>query len=144
MAQFQIAQKAVIADGDRILMVRKSGSDPHNPGRWELPGGRMKESEDVNASLVREVREETGLVVMPGEPIDIWQWQMSWHGEDVSVVAISRYCALSASIVSGHAREDDDYLTEQRWVPISDLNDLDIIPSQASTINRVMHGPHCR
>jgi 8-oxo-dGTP diphosphatase len=35
---------------------------------WELPGGRAEPGEDERAALVREIREETGLVV---EPIDV-------------------------------------------------------------------------
>jgi 8-oxo-dGTP diphosphatase len=34
---------------------------------WELPGGRAEPGEDERAALVREIREETGLAVEPGE-----------------------------------------------------------------------------
>jgi 8-oxo-dGTP pyrophosphatase MutT (NUDIX family) len=34
---------------------------------WELPGGRTEPGEDEAAALVREIREETGLVVEPIE-----------------------------------------------------------------------------
>jgi 8-oxo-dGTP pyrophosphatase MutT (NUDIX family) len=34
---------------------------------WELPGGRAEPGEDERVALVREIREETGLAVEPGE-----------------------------------------------------------------------------
>jgi 8-oxo-dGTP pyrophosphatase MutT (NUDIX family) len=131
----QFAQKAVVTQNDKILLVRKSDEDPNNPGRWELPGGRLKDSEDVDTHMVREVLEETGLTICPGRPIHLWSWDMSWHGEHVRVIAVSRYCTLEPTARAELQREVDDYLTEQRWFSKSDLRKIDIIPSQLPTIN---------
>jgi 8-oxo-dGTP pyrophosphatase MutT (NUDIX family) len=139
MTRLEFAQKAVVMDGDRILLVRKSDQDPYHPGKWELPGGRMKESDDLDTHLVREVFEETGLTVTvaPDRPIDIWLWHMAWHGEPVRVVAFSRYCRLAKRAALKPQRECDDFLSEQRWVPRDELPSLDIIPSQRPTIELV-------
>lgn len=137
MTRLEFAQKAVVTDGEKVLLVRKSKDDPHNPGKWDLPGGRMKGSEDIDAHLAREVLEETGLTVSPGKPIHLWSWEMSWDGEDVRVIAISRYCTLTSRPAQSTQWEDDDYLTEQRWVSRGELLSLDIIPSQLPTIGLV-------
>jgi 8-oxo-dGTP pyrophosphatase MutT (NUDIX family) len=140
MPRLEFAQKAVVVDDeDQVLMLRKSGEDPYFPGRWDLPGGRMKDSEDVDTHLIREVLEETGLHVSPvGAPIHLWSWVMEWHGEPVSVVAVSRYCRLRPPRPASPTRELDDYLCEQRWFPRQALLDLDVIPSQRPTIQRVV------
>jgi 8-oxo-dGTP pyrophosphatase MutT (NUDIX family) len=140
MPRIEFAQKAVIIDGDKVLLVRKSSEDPHNPGRWELPGGRMKASEDVNAHITREVREETGLTVKPGRVICLWDWTMNWHGEEVKVVAVSRYCELTSLAAVAQHLEEDDFLAEQRWFHESELAELDVIPSQLATINEIVNG----
>jgi 8-oxo-dGTP pyrophosphatase MutT (NUDIX family) len=135
----QFAQKAVVTRNDQILLVRKSEDDPYYPGWWELPGGRLRVPEDVDTHMKREVLEETGLTVCPGALIDLWSWDMSWHGEDVRVVAVSRYCTVEPG--SRHAkvrREPDDYLAEQRWFSKSDLQGLEIVPSQLRTIKMVV------
>ena len=75
----------------------------------------MKGSEDIDAHIIREVLEETGLTVSPGRPIHLWSWEMSWSGESVRVVAVSRYCELTSSPAQSLQREEDDYLSEQRW-----------------------------
>ena len=53
---------AIIRDGSgRVLLVRRA----NEPGRglWSLPGGRVEPGEGEEAAIVREVLEETGLVV---------------------------------------------------------------------------------
>lgn len=144
MTAVQFAQKAVVTDDSgRILLVRKSDEDPNQPGRWELPGGRLKDCEDVDAHMIREVREETGLSVSPGQLIDLWSWQMFWHGEQVQVVAVSRYCKVNRAVRQGKPRrEPDDYLAEQRWFDLSDALRQDIIPSQLPTIEKVAEASH--
>ncbi len=139
MTAVQFAQKAVVTNNDKILLVRKAKDDPNNPGLWELPGGRLKESEDVDDHMIREVLEETGFTICPGALIHLWSWDMPWHGEQVRVVAVSRYCTLAPVAKVKFNRETDDYLAEQRWFSKSDLLDLDIIPSQLPTIQMVVH-----
>lgn len=140
MTAVQFAQKAVVRNQvGKVLLVRKSDNDPNNPGLWELPGGRLiPGTEDVDAHVVREVLEETGLTVSPGPLIDLWSWNMSWQGEQVQVVAVSRYCTLTRAVQGKQCREVDDYLDEQDWFSPSDLLALDIIPSQLRTIKMVV------
>ncbi|SFW68902.1 NUDIX hydrolase [Amycolatopsis australiensis] len=62
----EIAQKHLaycwIARGDRVLFLRR-GPGVFLPGRWELPGGTVEPGEPFAATAVREVAEETGLLV---------------------------------------------------------------------------------
>ncbi|MEV7006701.1 NUDIX domain-containing protein [Streptosporangium sp. NPDC051022] len=137
MTRIQFAQKAVITDGDKVLLVRKSSDDPHNPCRWELPGGRLKDTEGLDDHVKREVLEETGLFVRPGRLIHMWSWEMLWDGEPVRVVAVSRYCDLESWESIAPAREKDDFIDDQMWVARSDLLSMDIVPSQISTVEFV-------
>jgi 8-oxo-dGTP diphosphatase len=54
---------AVIFSGENILLVRR-GSEP-SKGRWGLPGGVVELGESVERAIVREVEEETGILVKP-------------------------------------------------------------------------------
>lgn len=50
------------------LLVQERGDDAlHDPGRWGYPGGDLEEGEDFLAAAVRELEEETGLQVAPGQ-----------------------------------------------------------------------------
>ena len=54
----------VLLDG-RVLLVRRGNEPLH--GRWVIPGGTVELGETLEEALVREVEEETGLVVRPRE-----------------------------------------------------------------------------
>ncbi len=59
----KVAVGGLVSDGERILMVRR-GSSP-GLGLWALPAGYMDDDEMPEDTLLREVREETGLSVEP-------------------------------------------------------------------------------
>lgn len=53
----------VVDDEGRLLLIRRGR--PPSAGTWSLPGGRVEPGETTYAAIVREVAEETGLVVVP-------------------------------------------------------------------------------
>jgi len=57
---------AVITRDSGELLLVKRGREPE-AGRWSLPGGRVEAGESDQVALVREVREETGLMVRAGQ-----------------------------------------------------------------------------
>lgn len=133
MKLHQFAQKAFICKNGFVLVAHKTASDRHNPDRWEMPGGRMLFGEDVDAHIKREVFEETGLQIVPGEPFFIWQWIMSDpsrpDSDEIQVVAVARECTTYGGTITLANQEHDDYIGEARWVPVSELLELNLIPS---------------
>ena len=133
MNRHQFAQKAFVTRGTEVLVVKKSSSDPHNPDRWEMPGGRMEFGETVDAHIAREVMEETGFAIDPGEPFHIWQWTMSditpGSNDMVQVVAVARHCTLAVDTQSNTSLAATDFIAGHEWISISDLLDANLIPS---------------
>src|SRR5687767_13688334 len=119
MREFYFAQKAFIVSENGLLAIQKSLDDPNQPGKWEVPGGRLDFGEDVDNHIQREVLEETGIQIAPGRPFHIWQWQIQRPGSDnsireIQIVAVARLCeALSLDISYDH-RQEDDYLGEAK------------------------------
>lgn len=63
-----LAASAVIRNADgHYLLVRRA--NPPEQGRWTLPGGRVDPGETLAQAAIREVREETGLVVRIIRPL---------------------------------------------------------------------------
>lgn len=52
---------AVVWRGPNVLLIRRG--KPPRAGQWSLPGGAQQLGETLLEAVIREVREETGLVV---------------------------------------------------------------------------------
>lgn len=56
----------MIKDG-KVLLVKRTR--PPSQGLWALPGGKINLGETLQQAARREVKEETGLDILPCEPI---------------------------------------------------------------------------
>lgn len=61
---------AIIIDADRVLLVKRA--HPPIQGQWSIPGGVLEVGEMVREAAIRETREETGLIVEPGELLGVY------------------------------------------------------------------------
>lgn len=60
--------KIVLLIGDRLLtLLRDERSDIVFPGHWDMPGGAREGAETPEACVLRETREEFGLVLSPAD-----------------------------------------------------------------------------
>ncbi|MGA2201837.1 MAG: NUDIX hydrolase [Terriglobales bacterium] len=62
---------AVIVQDQRVLLVRRG--QPPLLGEWSLPGGVLECGETLREAVAREAREETGLLVEPGEMLGVYE-----------------------------------------------------------------------
>ena len=61
---FALSAKVVVLDGiSHCLLLRRSTSSKGNPGKWDLPGGKVNTGGNFEQGLLREVAEETGLTI---------------------------------------------------------------------------------
>ena len=61
---------AIIIEGDRVVLVKRA--NPPIQGQWSIPGGVLEVGEMVRDAAIREAREETGLIVDPGELLGVY------------------------------------------------------------------------
>jgi len=61
---------SIIIEGDRVVLVKRA--HPPIQGHWSIPGGVLEVGEMVREAAVREAREETGLIVEPGELLGVF------------------------------------------------------------------------
>ena len=61
---------AIIIKDERVVLVKRA--HPPIQGQWSIPGGVLEVGELVREAAVREAREETGLIVEPGELLGVY------------------------------------------------------------------------
>ena len=116
---------AVIKDGQGRLLLIKRGHAPA-AGLWSLPGGRIEPGETDAEALVREMREETGLVIEAGQLIGTARRP----AQDGSVFDIRDY---AAAVIGGTLRPGDDAV-DARWVDASELASLPLTGGLVETL----------
>ncbi len=61
---FVLSVRMIIQDNNgKCLLIRRSATNKSNVGKWEFPGGKIDIGEEFYGALLREVKEETGLIV---------------------------------------------------------------------------------
>ena len=67
---FSVKSFIVNSKGE-LLIIRRSENNPHKPGVWEIPGGRLLPGENPFEGLKRETIEETGLDIEILNPLRV-------------------------------------------------------------------------
>jgi 8-oxo-dGTP diphosphatase len=61
---YGLAVRVLLTDENgKILILKRSTDSKTNPGKWELPGGKVDQDESFDHALTREVYEETKLKI---------------------------------------------------------------------------------
>ena len=55
--------KVILLDGDKVLLLKRSGYVKKFANDWDLPGGHLKQNENLIKGLKRDVFEETGIKI---------------------------------------------------------------------------------
>lgn len=100
-------------------------------GRWEFPGGKLEEGEDLEAAVVREMQEEFGVTVTVGQKIT--SGSFSHKGKpctlDVLEVKFPHDGIAKPFVLTEH--------TEYQWADIDSIPQLNFVDSDLSIYNDV-------
>lgn len=115
-----------------MLLVLRGGEPAR--GRWSLPGGSVEFGETPREAVVREVREETGLVVAPVELLAVLDAILPAGRPRHHFVLI----VFRARARRGRLRAGSDAV-KARWVRPADVGVLDVTDSTRRIL--AMAGP---
>jgi 8-oxo-dGTP diphosphatase len=128
---------AVVIDGTKVLLVRR-GNEPLK-GEWSLPGGAVELGETLQQGVVREVLEETGLVVVPAGIIEvldrITQDEILLDGASGRIRYHSVLIDFVCHVTGGGLREGSD-ADEVRWVAHEKLGEYHLAPITVRVIEK--------
>lgn len=116
------ASAIVVNEAGSILLHRRTDND-----LWALPGGVMEFGESISETVVREVREETGLDVLPkyvtavySDPKHVFAYSDGEVRQEFSV-------CVACDIIGGDLAISDES-KELCFVPMADISSVNMHP----------------
>ena len=119
---FHIGVHALILDEKmKVLVTKRSELENYMPLLWDIPGGSVEMGETVEQALVREVKEETNIIISPIKPIYVYS-DLSWV-PNRQLFQIIYKCTYNGGDIILDPEEHDEY----KWVDYEDIGNLKCI-----------------
>ncbi len=125
---------AVVIDQGRVLLVRRG--HPPLQGEWSLPGGALELGETLHQGVVRELREETGLEVLPLGIVEILD-RITLNEESGRVQYHFVLIDFACRVTGGTLRTGSD-ADEARWVEQHELAEYRLAPVTVRVIEKAL------
>jgi 8-oxo-dGTP diphosphatase len=113
----EISVGGIAVDRDRLLMIQRGRGVAK--GQWSIPGGRVEFGESLQAAVVREVFEETGIEVVCGQFLG-WVERI---GEGFHYVIMD----FAVDVFSPGRPVAGDDAAQAKWVHLADITELDVV-----------------
>jgi ADP-ribose pyrophosphatase YjhB (NUDIX family) len=117
-----------------LLLIHKTDN-----GLWALPGGGHDIGESIRDTVVREVKEETGIDVAVEEVSGLYTDPEHVMAYDDGEVRQQFSICFRAQPLGGELKTSSES-KEVKWVPLGDLDSLEIHPSMRLRIDHGVKG----
>ena len=120
---------AIIIDSEGKVLLQKR-NDPEFPeahGKWEFPGGAVKNGESNEEALQRECKEEIDCAVVIGRLLPKSQkrtW-ISVTGKQVATEVYGYQCGLAPD---SEPKPSNEEVQEIRWFTREEVKGLEVVP----------------
>ncbi|MCX8178722.1 MAG: NUDIX domain-containing protein [Candidatus Aenigmarchaeota archaeon] len=96
--KFNLAVGAVIENKNtgKILLIKRSSNADFEPDVWENITGRVKQFEDPESALKREIKEETGLNAKIIKPLKVFHMFRGSKNAENELVGIIYWCETNS------------------------------------------------
>lgn len=130
--RLRVSAYALIHDAGRILLCRLSREIPEWEGCWTLPGGGLEFGESPDVAVVREVEEETGLIIRPEGIAGINNLFIKRDYEEFQGIRI----IYNVTVVGGELRHEASGTTDRcEWHQLDQLSELKIVELVEAGVN---------
>ena len=125
---------AVVREG-RLLLVRRASR--RGRGNWQIPGGFVEQDETIEAAVVREVAEESGVVAEVEGVLGIRNRYDPDNGNSVYVI-------LALRPVSGEPTPDAREVDRAGYFSLAEIDQLEQVPAINREVARRALNPERR
>ena len=120
----RIGAYGILTQQSDLLLCRLSAQVGKYQGWWTLPGGGVEFGEHPEQAMVREVEEETGLIVEPAGLLGINSFTIQGKDDDFQSIQI----VYRANILSGELRHEAEGTTDLcAWHQTDNIHALDTV-----------------
>lgn len=126
--QHQIKVRALVQHEGKLLFVAHR-HEASGAVWWSPPGGTVEGAESIMACAVREVREETGLTIVPGRIVYVREYidfGPQHHNLELYLVADS----FSGNLGRGVDEGDGNLIEAVRFLSCDEVRDLTVFPDE--------------
>lgn len=137
MSNYRLSVRALIINEDKILLNEFNDGEYYN-----FPGGGLEVGETLRDCVKREVYEESGYTVTTGDMLYIYEYNPERDkfsfGERGALSHVFRceidtnYDVVERSVID--SAPDGSVSTGCKWISISDLNNIKLLPPIGNTI----------
>lgn len=118
-----IARGVAIHDGKILLCKAKGGNSTY------LPGGHIEFGETGREALIREMAEETGLVVKTGRFMGVMENSFLQHGKPHAEINLVYELLIEEKDLEKAAKAKEDWI-EFQWQPMENLKEANPLPKE--------------
>lgn len=134
MPPLRVAVGVILSRDGRILIARRA-AHRHQGGLWEFPGGKVEAGETAREALARELREETGILVLDASALLAVSFDYPDRSVCLEVFQVTQY--------TGEPRGQEGQ--PLRWVLRSELADYTFPDANQPILEALtMHSPDDR
>lgn len=119
----------IIVNGGRILICQRHRADPYGL-QWEFPGGKVRNGEDLKASLRRELAEELSIDAQVGE--EVFRLRHRYPDRYVEVVFFR--------VLSFRGEIRNQVFEAIDWGPRRKLPEYNFLEADRELVNRIARG----
>ncbi len=132
--QLLVALGAIFNEKGEILISRRN--DPHNRGvhnKWEFPGGKVEFAEHPSETIVRETKEEVGIIADVENLFNIYN---NFHPDRPHIQIVLLFYVLKmrlGQIPIADAKE----VKEVRFVTLEKAHTMDLLPGNKAIVREL-------
>ena len=119
----------IIVDGDRILICQRHRADAYGL-QWEFPGGKVRDGEDLEGSLRRELAEELTIEAEIGQEVFRLRHRYPDRYVEVIFFCISTYRGYITNRV----------FESVEWTRRENLPDYNFLEADRELVSRIARG----
>lgn len=133
---FSYRVAGICVQNDKVLLQK-----PSNENGFAFPGGHAELGETNAQTLIREFREELGATISVGELKWVGEVFFPWGSKPCHQICLYYSVDIQSDTIPSEGMflgkeqiEGRSFNLEFHWVPVADLNQMEVYPTNAATL----------